>query len=253
VNRAGSVASVPAAAPPFFATPQTANTQDPLIPASYKESEQKSTLPDDPVLICPNYTNEQFSKKIMELCRILEDRMKTRLTEIRRWTARDQRSVVTWFGVADATTRQTLLTGISEMLRVTQSLKPENFVRWSETALTHVGCAPGRPRGETRQAVAAVCKPDTKTHTIAITLLFCEMRDDWDRGDSRLLTLAHEVSHFLDTMDTNDDYYGVWNSIALAKIKSPKCISIADSVAGYIVIHSDFPDGFGNFIDDSKR
>ena len=232
--------------------PKAAPRQELRAP-SYKESERKSSLPDDPVLICPNYTNEQFAEKITELLRIVEQRMRIRLTELHRWTARDQRNVMTWFGVADATTRQALLAGISEMLRVTQSLGPENFVRWSETALTHVGCAPGRPRGETREAVAAVCKPDTETHTIAIALPFCEMRDDWDRGDSRLLTLAHEISHFLDTMDTNDDYYSVWNSIALAKIKSPKCLSLADNVGGYIIIHSDFPDNFGNFIDNTKR
>ena len=216
--------------------------------SSFKETDQESTLPDDPVLICPNMSNAQFAAKVMELCEILEKKIQIRLGELQRWNAQDQRSVVTWFGVADASIQQTLFDGLSRMLSVIQSLRPENFVRWSETALTHVGCAPGRPRGETRPVAAAVCKPDTKTHTIAIALKFCEMDDYDDRKDSRLLVIAHEVSHFLDTMDTNDDYYFIWNSIALAKIKYPKCITIADSIAGYIVIHTPFPENFGAFI-----
>ena len=220
----------------------------PLASLKEAQDDQPSTLVDHPELICPNMTNEAFAAKVTELCGRLVKLTQTRLGELQRWNSQDQHDVVTWFGVADTTTRQTLLDGLTNMLRVFKSLTPANFIRWSETALTNVGCAPGRPKGETRDVVAAVCKPDTKTHTISIALRFCEMRDYDDRKDSRLLTLAHEVSHFLDTMDTADDYYTIWNSVALAKIKSPKCITIADSVAGYIVIHTTFPPNFGNFI-----
>lgn len=216
--------------------------------ASEKVTNQQSSLEDHPELICPNMSNAEFAELVMGLCATLADKTQIRLRELQRWNAQDQSNVVTWFGVADSVTRQKLLDGLGRMLSVFKSLKPENFVRWSETALTHVGCAPGRPKGETREVVAAVCKPDTATHTIAIALRFCEIENYDDRLASRQLTLAHEVSHFIDTMDTTDEYYDLWNSIALARIKSPICITIADSVAGYIVVHDKIPPAFGGFI-----
>ncbi|WP_439894298.1 hypothetical protein ACS7SF_22290 (plasmid) [Ralstonia sp. 25C] len=218
--------------------------------ASEKVTNQRSSLEDHPELICPNMSNAEFAELVMKRCAELARRTQVRLNELKRWNAQDQSGVVLWFGVADSQTRQTLLDGLGRMLSIFKTLKPENFVRWSETSLTHVGCAPGRPKGETRPLAAAVCKPDTATHTIAIALEFCKFPEDDDIKDSQLLTLAHEVSHFHDTMDTIDDYYSIWTSIRLAREKSPICIRIADSVAGYIVVHrTSFPSAFGMSFD----
>lgn len=219
-----------------------------VLDASYKEVDQNSNLPDDPVLICPNMTNAQFAELIMRLCAELVRRTQIRLGELQRWNTQDQRNLVTWFGVADNATREILLGGLNRMLHVFKSLTPANFVRYSETALQHVGCVP-KPGANKREVAAAVCKPDIATHTIAIALSFCTLRDDSDRVDSQILTLAHEVSHFIDTLDTDDEEYRIWNAIALARKKSPICIKNADNVAAYIVVHDqNIPDNFGTSI-----
>jgi len=206
--------------------------------------EEATALADHPKLICPNMSNDAFAALAMDLCAILLTRTETRLAELRRWDAGAKRNVQTWFGVTDSLTRETLTTGLSRMLVVLKRLRPVNFVRYSPSALEFVGCV-SNPDGEKRGVVAAVCKPDVKTHTIAIALNFCEMPDDHDRKDSQLLTLAHEVSHFHDTMDTEDHHYYLWNAIALARVKHPVCITNADNVAGYVVVHGPIPDNFG--------
>ncbi|MDF3887594.1 M35 family metallo-endopeptidase [Cupriavidus basilensis] len=207
----------------------------------------KGDYAESQTLICPNMTNEAFASLAMKLCADLAIRTGIRLTQLRRWNAEDQRNVVTWFGVADEDTRKTLTNGLGRMKAVFEALTPSNFVRYSATALEYVGCIP-KPGAEHRQLLAAVCKPDVKTRTIAIALKFCQIDDDNDRQDSKLLTIAHEVSHFSDTMDTHDDHYFLWNAIALARKKSPLCIRNADNVAGYIVVHGKIPDNFGTFI-----
>ena len=224
------------------------HSQKPMMASSLKETDRKSTLQDHPELICPNMTNKQFAELIMRLSAELVRRTQNRLGELQRWNTQDQRNVVTWFGVADHATRETLLDGLGRMLRVLKSLTPANFVRYSETALKHVGCVP-RPGAEQRGVIAAVCKPDTENHTIAIALGFCTLRDDSDRVDSQILTLAHEISHFIDTLDTEDEEYRIWNAIALARAKSPICIKNADNVAAYIVVRdSNIPSNFGTSI-----
>lgn len=204
---------------------------------------------EDKTRICPNMTNEAFASMAMHLCAELVKRTEIRLSELRRWNAQDQRNVATWFGLANDNVRQVLVKGLGRMKTVFETLTPSNFVRYSETALEYVGCV-AKPGAERRQLLAAVCKPDVRTHTIAVALRFCEIQNDDDRQDSKLLTIAHEVSHFQDTMDTTDDYYSLWNAIAYARKKSHLCIKNADNVAGYIVVHGAIPDAFGAFARD---
>lgn len=96
-----------------------------------------------------------------------------------------------------------------------------------------------------RQGVAAqVCKPDIKTRTIAIAFAFCGLRktnrifgtDSSGKGDSQLLTLIHEVTHFEDVFNSTDD----WNHPRVAKdMLASGRFDIArvnaDNLAGYIL------------------
>jgi uncharacterized Zn-binding protein involved in type VI secretion len=229
------------------ATAPTVLSPSQWVDASRHKASHRDTataLADHPTLICPNMTNDAFAALAMDLCAILVARTEARLAELRRWDAEARRNVQTWFGVTDSRTRETLSSGLGRMLAVFRRLRPANFVRYSPSALEFVGCV-SKPDAEKRGVVAAVCKPDVKTHTIAIALNFCEMPDDHDCKDSQLLTLAHEVSHFHDTMDTEDHHYFLWNAIALARARHPACITNADNVAGYVVVHGPIPDSFG--------
>ncbi|SFC42125.1 PAAR motif-containing protein [Cupriavidus sp. OV038] len=210
-------------------------------------TDSRKRVADDPKLICPNMSNQAFAQLTLRLCAALVARTETRLAELRRWDNHARGGVETWFGVADNRTRERLTNGLTRMLAVFENLRPINFVRHNANAFDFVGCV-SRPNAETRGVVAAVCKPDVKTHTIAIALKFCELPEFSDRSDSQLLTIAHEVSHFHDTMDTEDDYYKLWNAIAIAREKNERCIRNADNVAGYIVVHGPIPDSFGAFI-----
>ena len=135
-----------------------------------------------------------------------------------------------------------LRNGLTACDRVLRSLKAANFVRWSTTAHRHLGCVNSRSDVGLN---AEVCKPDTETRTIAIALQFCYLPRDFKvfgterirDGDSQLLTLVHEVTHFRDVFDSSDGWYGTKNSresvantgdIAKARVN-------ADSLAAYIV------------------
>lgn len=89
---------------------------------------------------------------------------------------------------------------------------------------------------------AAVCQPDTKTHTIAIALEFCNFKFDNKTnfntgevldGDTRLLTLIHEVTHFNDTVKSTDDWYGTQNS--RSRTKESQSRFNADNLSSYIL------------------
>jgi len=139
--------------------------------------------------------------------------------------------------------REYLRKGLNACDGVLRGLKAENFVRWSPTALKHVGCVSGSAFGI--GIAAEVCKPDVKTHTIAIALEFCEMKRDRRvfgaksirDGDSQLLTLVHEVTHFNDTFGSTDDWYGTGNSKSklLQTRDFAKARINADSLASYIL------------------
>jgi len=227
----------------MHSSPYAASAYVPANKAGFNDS--GSALQDHPDLICPNMTNEEFASLVVRLRDDVLRRTNVRLAELAQWGEKEKEAVATWFGIADEAVRHQLLDGLRRMKGVLSTLTPANFVRYSETALRHVGCV---PRPGKRQIMAAICKPDISSHTIAIALDFCNAPYTSDRLDSQMLTLAHEISHFLDTMDTTDDQYRLWNAIALARSKSPRCIANADNVAGYIVVDGKIPSDFGTSI-----
>ena len=199
--------------------------------------------------ICPNMTNREFATLVMTLRDEALVLTTQRLQELERWDDVARARIKEWFGDVGPrsakahldTMRDYLKEGLIACERVLRGLEPNNFVRWSPSALKHVGCVSGSPLG----LMAEVCKPDTKTHTIAIASNFCGL--DRDRrifgtefirdGDSKLSTLVHEVTHFDDAFGSFDGWYGSKNS--REKISSTKDFATArtnaDSLASYIV------------------
>lgn len=83
------------------------------------------------------------------------------------------------------------------------------------------------------------------THTIAFALPYCEFELD-NRvifgtekvrdGDSKLLTLIHEVTHFDDTFSSNDTWYGTLKSRNQVNSQNLAALRVnADSIAAYIL------------------
>jgi len=192
--------------------------------------------------ICPNMTNKEFATLAMKLRDMAVDYItKKRLPELERWDKGAQARAKMWFGIADQSTREYLQKGLAACVRVLNSLEAKNFVRFTEGGKLAT-CVMGSASG----TAAAVCKPDTATHTIAIGLDFCTLT--WDNkahfetsevldGDSRLLTLIHEITHFEDTFSSNDEWYGTMISrlnVKDARNRAKARVN-ADSIAAYIL------------------
>jgi hypothetical protein len=191
--------------------------------------------------ICPNMTNKEFAILALKLRDMAIDYItKKRLPELERWDEEAQARARTWFGIADQSMREHLRKGLAACVRVLQGLEAKNFVRFTASGKL-VTCVLDNGFG----TVAAVCKPDTATHTIAIALPFCEFESDnktifgTDKvrdGDSRLLTLIHEVTHFDDTFGSNDTWYGTVKSRRQVNSQNLEALRVnADSIAAYIL------------------
>jgi peptidyl-Lys metalloendopeptidase len=183
--------------------------------------------------ICPDMTDAEFRKTILKLrddAIILIDK---RLSELRRWSAADRYRVNTWFGTTDESTRQRVSSGLTKVEAVMRGLKPNNFIRSSPDLDRAVGCTPNMKNlsGE----VAHVCGPDTATHTISISVNFCGLPDK-SAGtlDSKMATIIHESTHFLDTIGTGDHAYGQFLCKRLAVENPALAINNADSFAWYV-------------------
>lgn len=228
----------------------TAQTQVPLMAIISSESEisvAKKTVDElvnhppeaeQTENIFPNMTNKEFSILAMKLRDMaIEYIVQKRLPELERWDKQAQFRVKEWFGVADQGIREYLQKGLFSCVRVLQSLEPKNFVRFTENS-QFLMCTTGSMAG----IAAAVCQPDTKTHTIAIALEFCNFKFDNKTnfntgevldGDTRLLTLIHEVTHFNDTVKSTDDWYGTQNS--RSRTKESQSRFNADNLSSYIL------------------
>ncbi|MCC8396202.1 hypothetical protein LJ656_26795 [Paraburkholderia sp. MMS20-SJTR3] len=183
--------------------------------------------------ICPNMTNAEFRAKVLGLRDEAVDLVEIRLAALKSWTPAEQERVWTWFGVKDEATRNYLLKGFRAVNKVMRGLGPDNFVRWEPGLDEALGCVPRPPSGG---SVARVCAPDTATHTICIHEGFCSIRDKGSSGDSKMSTIIHECSHFLDTFGSTDEQYTITRFLATWGRENPgKSIINADSLAGYIV------------------
>jgi hypothetical protein len=183
--------------------------------------------------MCPSMTNKEFCTLILALRdRAVALISKKRLPELDRWDKGAQDRVKEWFGVADQPMRDYLQKGLIACKRVLESLGCANFVRYSDIAKKNLSCVfPSQTSG----TIAAVCKPDTATRTIAIALAFCNLREYSAESDSKLLTLIHEVTHFDDCFGSFDTIYKMKESLKAVTSRSSDVKANADNIAGYVV------------------
>ncbi|MGJ7510722.1 PAAR domain-containing protein [Variovorax sp. GT1P44] len=193
--------------------------------------------------ICPNMTDKQFAEEVLTLRDRAAALATERLSDLGRWDRNAQTHVKKWFGQANDEVRGYLQNGIHACIRVLRDLKATNFVRYVEGDDKHTGCS--FPSNADLGTAAAVCKPDLATRTIAIAPKFCALHRDKvifgsstiKLGDSQLLTLVHEVTHFQDVFNSNDTWYT--SSESLYQIKNAsnyrRALQNADSLASYIL------------------
>lgn len=154
------------------------------------------------------------------------------------WSATEKQRVKDWFGVADEETRAFLRTGLAKLIAALAVMTGKNFVRYTPDFGEQQGCIPSSPEDQ----VAAVCRTDVQTRTIAFTRRFCGISEISPNKDSKISILIHEVTHFDDIFGTYDHKYGLHVSRMLATTDAVKTKTNADSYAGYICDGMIFPD-----------
>jgi uncharacterized Zn-binding protein involved in type VI secretion len=193
--------------------------------------------------ICPNMTNKEFADLVLKLRDTAVSLASERLLELSRWDEPAKRLVGIWFGECNEEVRRHLERGTRACQRVLNELTSKNFIRYSEGLNKNLGCTFGsNADGAT---AAAVCKPDLVTHTISFGQKFCSLPDDMlifdtnvrRHGDSRLLTLVHEVTHFDDVFGSFDTWPGTTISFlnAAKPDKRSAALKNADTLAAYIL------------------
>ncbi|WP_321842711.1 M35 family metallo-endopeptidase [Paraburkholderia bannensis] len=184
--------------------------------------------------ICENMTNREFREIIRDILNRAIPLVDSRISALQMWRPDERSRVARWFGRSDESARRILLNGLPRVAIVLRSLTPGNFVRASPEQDKMLGCTPNPVSAE--QEAAHVCGPDTATHTISISPKFCTMRHWSADSDSRVSTVIHEVTHFLDTMATKDSKYTIAYTLRdWARDNSNLALNNADSIAGYIV------------------
>ncbi|TCK37928.1 lysine-specific metallo-endopeptidase family protein [Paraburkholderia sp. BL8N3] len=183
--------------------------------------------------ICPNMSDAQFRAKVMQLRDDAVRLISLRIGELTAWKPNAQARLVQWFGNSDPATRPSVMIGLASVNVVLAGLTPSKFVRSSPDIDRATGCTPATKNldGE----VAHVCAPDTATHTISISPMFCTLPDKTlSSKDSKMLTIIHEATHFLDTIRTSDHAYGQFLSRRLAMQSPEKALKNADNFAWYV-------------------
>ncbi|WP_080409074.1 M35 family metallo-endopeptidase [Burkholderia ubonensis] len=184
--------------------------------------------------ICEGMTNKEFRDIVNDVLTRAIPLVDARIGALGKWSERERARVHRWFGRSDEAARATLLAGLPKVANVLRQLTPANFVRTGSPGDLATGCMPN-PAG-TGQEAAHVCAPDTATHTISISPKFCGMRHWSADADSRVSTVIHEVTHFLDTMATVDKKYTIAFTLRDWAQENPDLALInADSIAGYVV------------------
>ncbi|MFL9927174.1 PAAR domain-containing protein [Herbaspirillum lusitanum] len=205
------------------------------------EAHQPATLDAYPERICSNLSNEEMAIKLTKLRDRAIQLVDVRISELQRWGDRDRALVIEWFGNDDPNIRVILQEGMPKIARVLKMLTPGNFVRWSQREQLFIHC--DNSQSSATGVAAAVCKPESENHVIAINYIFCNFPDERKifgteimlDGESKLLTLVHEVTHFTDVMNSDDVVYGVTSSRRLAKLKDHRAICNADNIAAYVL------------------
>ncbi|AKM41586.1 MULTISPECIES: M35 family metallo-endopeptidase [Burkholderia] len=186
--------------------------------------------------ICPNMTDSTFRKRMLELRDEAVAITRQRIRELARWSPATEARVIDWFGTSDIETRRTLINGLDALADVMARLDARNFVRTGSDADRATGCLPNMKNLDAE--VAHVCRPDTSTHTIAISLPFCSLPErSAGNLSSQQLTIVHECTHFEDTFNAVDHSgaYGRTACMHFAKHHPNDALGNADSIAWFIL------------------
>ncbi|OXI18586.1 M35 family metallo-endopeptidase [Burkholderia sp. AU15512] len=189
--------------------------------------------------ICPNMTNREFRIMVARLIKwsiILVDQ---RIADLKQYDERTRERMIYWFNRCNENTRQYLINGFSRQLSVLKTLTPHNFVRSDPNLDRMLGCVPNM--GDIDNEAAHVCGPNTERRLISIAAKFCTgLRDQNMYGDSRLSTLIHEVTHFVDTFGSCDTRYGLDpTSAAWARANPELALRNADTLTGFVIYGED--------------
>lgn len=185
--------------------------------------------------ICPNMTNRQFritASRLLKWSIILVER---RITDLKRYDKTTKDRMIYWFNRCDENTRQYLLDGFSRHLSILKTLTPHHFVRSDPNLDRMLGCVPNMV--DIDNEAAHVCGPNTERRLISIAMKFCTgLRDQNMFGDSRLSTVIHEVTHFVDTFGSGDPRYGLDpTAAAWARANPDQALRNADTLTGFVI------------------
>ena len=185
--------------------------------------------------ICPNMTNRQFritASRLLKWSIILVER---RITDLKRYDKTTKDRMIYWFNRCDENTRQYLLDGFSRHLSILKTLPPHHFVRSDPNLDRILGCVPNMV--DIDNEAAHVCGPNTERRLISIAMKFCTgLRDQNMFGDSRLSTVIHEVTHFVDTFGSGDPRYGLDpTAAAWARANPDQALRNADTLTGFVI------------------
>ncbi|MBR8250551.1 M35 family metallo-endopeptidase [Burkholderia cenocepacia] len=185
--------------------------------------------------ICPNMTNRQFritASRLLKWSIILVER---RITDLKRYDKTTKDRMIYWFNRCDENTRQYLLDGFSRHLSILKTLTPHHFVRSDPNLDRILGCVPNMV--DIDNEAAHVCGPNTERRLISIAMKFCTgLRDQNMFGDSRLSTVIHEVTHFVDTFGSGDPRYGLDpTAAAWARANPDQALRNADTLTGFVI------------------
>lgn len=185
--------------------------------------------------ICPNMINRQFritASRLLKWSIILVER---RITDLKRYDKTTKDRMIYWFNRCDENTRQYLLDGFSRHLSILKTLTPHHFVRSDPNLDRMLGCVPNIV--DIDNEAAHVCGPNTERRLISIAMKFCTgLRDQNMFGDSRLSTVIHEVTHFVDTFGSGDPRYGLDpTAAAWARANPDQALRNADTLTGFVI------------------
>ncbi|MCC8405188.1 hypothetical protein LJ655_25485 [Paraburkholderia sp. MMS20-SJTN17] len=183
--------------------------------------------------ICQNMTNAEFRKEVMALRDIAVKLIERRIGELNSWDANAQARTKDWFGRSDLTARDVLQTALPKLKRVIAGLQPKNIRRASPELDATLGCVPRTNAAS--EEIARVCAPDVATHTICVNPKFCTLPATDMFGESKLGSLIHEATHFVDTFGSLDKMYGFNSYMKIWAAANPDLAIInADSIALYV-------------------
>ena len=192
--------------------------------------------PDVKEQVCPNMPDAEFFTLMTTLITRAIRLTERRLSQLELWDEAAKSMVHLWFGDRDEKTRVYVADSLRKCKGVLGKFTKDNFVRHSESKLLELGCI----SANNPDAAAEVCKKDTKSHTIFVKKLFCDLRPMSGEMDSKLSTIIHEAAHFDDGMGVHDIVYTFTKSLDLAKRNPEVARTNPDNIAGYVVWGTNF-------------